>query len=221
MSKTIYVINPNSLEAVTQGLKESLKPFQSEGGPVIECLTLKDGPDGIQNEEDVAASAMLVGRKVGEIARLHGEQAAAFVIACFSDPGLHLAREKTESPVLGINECGLLTAMAIGRAVGVIAILPNLMGRHARAYASMGISSRIAGEYPLGLSVADLQNVEVTRRRIKDVGRQLIQDDGADVLVLGCAGMSQYRFWLEDGLGVPVVDPTIAAVAVALGQIAR
>ncbi|MGB6008718.1 aspartate/glutamate racemase family protein [Castellaniella sp.] len=220
MNNTIYVINPNSLAHVTRGLQESLAPLQRDHGPVIECLTLHDGPAGIQNEQDVAESAVLVGRLVGDLALERGDGAAAFVIACFSDPGLHLARERTVRPVLGINECGLLTALALGRRVGVIAILPTLMGRHARGYAAAGIASRIAGEYPLDLTVAQLQDADVTRERMQAVGRRLVQDDGADVLVLGCAGMSHYRAWLEASLGVPVVDPTLAAVAMALGRVA-
>lgn len=220
MDKTIYVINPNSLVSVTRGLQASLAPLQLKDGPAIECLTLHDGPAGIQNEQDVAQSAVLVGQRVEELTRTQGARAAAFVIACFSDPGLHLAREKTARPVLGINECGLLTALALGRRVGVIAILPTLMGRHARGYAAAGIAARIAGEYPLDLTVAQLQDAEATRQRMQAVGQRLVREDGADVLVLGCAGMSQYRAWLEDGVGVPVVDPTLAAVAMAQGRVA-
>lgn len=220
MDKTIYVINPNSLAPVTRGLQKSLEPLQRADGPRIECVTLHDGPPGIQNEQDVAVSAVLVGRMVEDLTREHGDDAAAFVIACFSDPGLHMAREKSARPVLGINECGLLTAMALGQRLGVIAILPTLMGRHARGYAAAGIASRIAGEYPLDLTVAQLQDASATRDRMQAVGSRLVREDGADVLVLGCAGMSQYRAWLEDAVGVPVVDPTLAAVGMALGYVA-
>ncbi|MGB3836227.1 aspartate/glutamate racemase family protein [Castellaniella sp.] len=220
MNPTIYVINPNSLEAVTRGLQDSLALFQQAGGCAIECLTLHEGPAGIQSEQDVAACAVLVGQRVATLAQQADKPAAAFVIACFSDPGLYLARSLVEQPVLGINECGLLTALALGQRVGVIAILPTLMGRHARGYAAAGISSRIAGEYPLDLSVAQLQDAEATRARMLAVGRRLVQENHADVLVLGCAGMSHYRTWLEDSLGVPVVDPTMAAVAMALGRVA-
>ena len=43
--------------------------------------------------------------------------------------------------------------------------------------------------------------------------------DGADVLVLGCAGMARYRAPLAAALGMPVVDPTQAAVTMAIGAV--
>ena len=49
-----------------------------------------------------------------------------------------------------------------------------------------------------------------------EVGEQL-KADGADVVVLGCAGMARYRDRLEERLAVPVVDPSQAAVAQAIG----
>ena len=51
------------------------------------------------------------------------------------------------------------------------------------------------------------------------VGRQLKTQDGADVVVMGCAGMARYRKPLQDEIGVPVVEPTQAAVAMAIGRV--
>ena len=53
MNRKIYVINPNSLQAVTDGIDEALEPLRIAGGPEIECLTLIDGPPGIQTQQDV------------------------------------------------------------------------------------------------------------------------------------------------------------------------
>jgi Asp/Glu/hydantoin racemase len=50
-------------------------------------------------------------------------------------------------------------------------------------------------------------------------GRRLRDDKGADVLVMGCAGMAQFRDPLQDALGVPVVEPSQAATAMALGRV--
>jgi Asp/Glu/hydantoin racemase len=141
------------------------------------------------------------------------------VIACFSDPGLHACREATRRPVLGIAECGLLTALTQGERFGIIAILGGSVPRHLRYVRQMGLAARFAGDLPLGLGVVELQNRERTFERLIAVGRALHDRHGADVLVLGCAGMADYRRDLERALDVPVVDPTQAAVTIALGRV--
>ena len=49
----ILVINPNSTEAVTQGIDAAMAPLRIKGGPTIECVTLKEGPPGIENQAHV------------------------------------------------------------------------------------------------------------------------------------------------------------------------
>jgi Asp/Glu/hydantoin racemase len=51
------------------------------------------------------------------------------------------------------------------------------------------------------------------------VGRRLIEQDGAEAVVMGCAGMARHRRPLEEELGIPVIDPTQAAVTMALGAV--
>src|SRR5262245_55234047 len=97
----ILVINPNSTESVTASIDRSLDAVRFRDGPPIECVTLKEGPPGIESQETSDAVIMPICRLI----RSREETAGAFVIACFSDPGLHAAREVTRRPVLGIAEC--------------------------------------------------------------------------------------------------------------------
>jgi allantoin racemase len=143
----------------------------------------------------------------------------AFVIACYSDPGLHVCREGTMRPVFGIAECGVLTALARAGRFGVIAISQRSIARHARYLLQMGLTDRLAGERPLEMSVAETASGEQTLRRMVDVGRQLREQDGADAVVMGCAGMARHRRPLEEALGIPVIDPTQAAVTMAFGAV--
>ena len=50
---TVYVINPNSTVAVTAGIDRAVAPLRSADGPRIECVTLEEGPPGIQTQRDV------------------------------------------------------------------------------------------------------------------------------------------------------------------------
>ena len=69
------------------------------------------------------------------------------------------------------------------------------------------------------MSVAETASGEGTLRRMIEVGRQLKEEDGAEAVVMGCAGMARHRQPLEDALAIPVIDPTQAAVTMALGAV--
>ncbi|HEX6113852.1 MAG TPA: aspartate/glutamate racemase family protein [Geminicoccaceae bacterium] len=214
MTERIVVINPNCTQAVTAAIDAALRPWRMAGGPAIECVTLAEGPPGIETQAHVEQVVQPIRRLVR--AR---EDAAAFVIACFSDPGLHAAREATARPVLGIAECGLLTALTQGERFGIVAILETSLARHLRYVRQLGLHARFAGELPLGLGVLELADEVRTFERMAAVGGRLRDEHGAQVLVLGCAGMAQYRAALATALGTPVVDPTQAAVTMAIGAV--
>src|SRR5258706_8459893 len=215
MAERILVINPNSTEAVTRGIDEACEPLRMPGGPQIECLTLKEGPPGIETQQHVdgVVSPLL------SLIQKNEKNASAFVIACYSDPGLHSLREATRKPVLGISESGILTALTLGQKFGVIAILKQSIPRHLRYVGALGVSERLAGERPVGLRVVELSNAKKTFARMVEVGAALRDTDGADVVIMGCAGMARYRKPLQDELGIPVVEPTQAAVAMAIGRV--
>lgn len=215
MSDRILVINPNSTEAVTRGIDAAMAPLRMGGGPEIECLTLKEGPPGIQSQADVESVVQPLARTVAA----RDNDCAGFVIACFSDPGLFAAREATSKPVLGIAECGVLTALTMGQRFGVIAILDRSIPRHLRYVRQMGVQDRFAGDRAIGLGVVELGDEDRAYGRMTEVGRELRDRDGADVLVMGCAGMARHRDRLQDDLGIPVVEPTQAAVAMAIGRV--
>jgi Asp/Glu/hydantoin racemase len=212
--RRILVVNPNSNEVVTQGLAEALAPVAFEDGPEIDCVTLKEGPYGIETQEHVESVTLPLRRLVAG-----SNEVDAFVIACYSDPGLQVCREATARPVFGINEAGVLTALARGERFGVIAIGQRSIRRHVRYMRQMGLMERFAGERPLNMSVAESAAGEKALERMIEAGTELRERDGADVIVMGCAGMARHRQPLEAALGVPVIDPTQAAVAMAIGAV--
>lgn len=212
-NRRILVINPNSNADVTEGFSEELEPLRVAGGPQIHCMTLAEGPFGIESQAHVEQVALPLRDVVAS-----DTSSDAFVIACYSDPGLHVCREATDRPVFGIQESGILTALSHGERFGVIALGPASVKRHLRYIRQMGVMERLAGERPLNLSVAESERPEAFDRLV-EVGTELRDIDGADVIVLGCAGMARHRLELQSRLGLPVIDPTQAAVAQALGTV--
>jgi Asp/Glu/hydantoin racemase len=212
--RALMVINPNSSQSVTDGIAAALAPLQGWGVP-IRCLTLRDGPAAIESDADAALCVPPLLARAAELA----DEAAGFVVACFSDPGLHALRDRMAVPVTGIGEAACLTALGTRERFGILSILPASVPRHARALRAMGLSARCAGDRAVGLGVADLADPARALPRMVETARRLRDEDGADVLILGCAGMAHARAPLEEATGLPVIDPCQAGAALALTRI--
>ena len=209
----ILVINPNSSLAVTAAIDASLGPLRIAGGPEIVVDTLRSGPPGIATQIDADSVVLPLAQWVRE------DNADAFVLACFSDPGLHTVREAAGGrPVMGIAEWGLLRALTLGERFGIIALSPASVQRQQRYVRQMGLQDRYAGSWPVNASAAETAG-EAIRERLAEAGRHLTTHAGADVVVLGCAGMAGHRAAIQDRIGRPVVEPTQQATAAAIGAL--
>ena len=178
------VINPNSNETVTDGLRRSLADF----GPGIDCCTLPDGPFGIESDNDIAAVKPLIIDRIEQ-----SPDYDAYVIACYSDPGLDECRRRFEKPVYGLQRSAIETAAAGGRRFGVLALSDESIARHLRYISQLGFDDQLAGELPLDISVDEAANDPDTMAKIVTTGRRLIGKLGAEVLILGCAGMAAWK----------------------------
>src|SRR6201999_4043673 len=213
-SERILVINPNSTQTVTDGIDRAMEPLRMSGGPAIECVTLKEGPPGIESQ----AHAESVVLPVSAMVKSRDNDCSAFVIACYSDPGLHAAREVTTKPVLGIAECGILTAMTLGQRFGVISILKKSIPRHLRYVGQMGVADRMAGDRAIGVGVVELADETRTFSRMAEVAAEWRDEDGADVLIMGCAALARFGALLQPLVALRVVEPSQAAVSMAIGR---
>ncbi len=211
--RAIVVVNPNSSRDVTAGMDRALEPLRRPAGPPIRCVTLAEGPPGIETDAHIRAVVAPLVRLVEGMA---GE-ALAFVDACFSDPGLDELRRATDRPVFGIAESACRRAAAEHGRFGIVSILADSVPRHRRYLDDLGLGEALAGDRALGLGVTALgEDAEATFARLLEVGAQLRDLDGAAAIVLGCTGMAPHRARLEDALGLPVIDPVQAAVEAAI-----
>lgn len=194
----ILVINPNSSQRITAQILEAV---EAEG---VRVITSQAGPPAIESDQDVIDA-------VGPLLDTARKQAAAaVVVACFSDPGLDELRAESAVPVFGIAESALRRAVSLGERVGVISSVAASVPRHRRYWARLGVQNNVIADIPLGLGVLELDTEEAYARAY-GVGGDLVAA-GADVVVLGCTGMTHMRARLEEVLRVPVVDPCTVAV---------
>jgi len=195
-------------------MNEAVHPLRLHGGPKIECITLSKGPFGVESDKDVEMASSLVLEEV-----VNDTLADAFVIACYSDPGLTEARKRTRKPVFGMAESAILMAVTRGGDFGVISILDQSVPRHIKHLRERGMEHFCAGDRPINMTVAESASGTDAFRRLTKVGTTLRDEDGAKSIILGCAGMAKYREALEFELEIPVIDPVQAGAAMALGAV--
>lgn len=210
----IYVINPNSSVEVTDRIAWAARDAWSGADPKVACVTLDEGPPGIITAAHIAQVTPLVSAFVQD----RSPRASAFIIACFSDPGLFAARAVTSRPVIGIGEAGLTEARAHGK-IGVVAISSGAKQRHYDYYRLLGFEGEICGERAIDLTPLESGDEKLSFGRIITAATTLRDTDGADAIVLGCAGMAQLRARVEAEIGVPVIDPCSAAVRRAIAKV--
>jgi allantoin racemase len=208
----ILVINPNCSVTCSAGISAALAPFRLAGGPVLDVVTLADGPPAIYGWRDwhgvVEPLCRLIERETADI----------FIIACASDPGIEAARATTARPVLGVFRSAVAAAAARAERFGVIAIVEASKARHLAALRAMGLAARLAAEVALNVTMETLLRPEAARAGLIAAGRTLAAA-GAETVILGCTGMAHHRAAVEDALGLPVIEPCQAAASLALGAV--
>lgn len=216
MASLIHVINASSRSdtGITRNLEQSLAWVKGEAMPQICCVTLQDGPNGISTARDSDDAAPAVLRYIER----HGANpdVSGFVVACFSDPGVYAARELTRAPVIGIGEAGLFAGLAVGDTIATIGVSQKT-DKTARLARQMGVDHRVARHVGLGLDYGDLQYPEKVTDILTAAGREIAASHHVQALVLAGAGLARYVKPLSIATGLPVIDPTQAAVATLLG----
>ncbi len=205
----IVVINPNSSVACGAGIEAAIAPFRTPGGARIEVVSLPQGPSAIYSWRDWHAAVEPLCR------RIEAEAADAYVIACASDPGIEAARALTDRPVLGIFRSAVAAALARAERFGVIAIVDASKARHLAALRAMGAEARLAAEIALNVSMETLLEPETARASLIRAAEECVRA-GAQTVILGCTGMAHHRDAVSRAVGVPVIEPCQAGVALAL-----
>lgn len=208
----ILVINPNSSVSVTRSMEACLTPVMEATDHRIECVELAKSPPGIETDDHVAQ----VIPNILEAVTASG--ADAFVLSCFSDPGIAHVRQMVERPVLGIAESAYLAALGLGTRFGIVSLGQSSIDRHLRYLQALQLDGRLAGDRSIDKTVVELMATDVVET-VSRTARLLRDEDGADVIILGCAGLGSYRHALQESLGLPVIDPVQAGVALACSQL--
>jgi allantoin racemase len=204
----ILIINPNSDPEMTAAIQESAQAFAA-GDFHVTTLATPGAPRFLETYEDEIRS----GPGMLELLRTHEADFDAFVIGCHSDSNIHAARELTGKPVIGIGEASMRLAGFLGHNFAVVtthehSIPGKLVQIRALSLQDRLVSIRAPEEGEEGWADADL---------FMELSRRAVEEDRAEVIVLGCAGLSGMDRKIQDALGVPVLDGVACALILASG----
>jgi allantoin racemase len=140
----------------------------------------------------------------------------AVVLAGFGEHGRDGLQELIEQPVVEICEASAHVAMLIGRAYAVVTTLQRSVPAIEDRLKLAGLWDRCAGVRASGMSTLEVdQDPSRAMRAIVDEARRAVEEQHAEVICLGCAGMAGLEEAITRELGVPVIDGIGAAVRLA------
>ncbi len=205
----IKLINPNTTARMTDTMASCARAVAAVGTEIV-AATSTMGPPSIESwyDESLSLPGLLAEVTGGE-----RDGIDAYVIACFGDPGLFAARELAQGPVIGIAEAAMHAASVIAPSFSVVTTLARTTGMAWHLAERYGMKRFCRSVRATDVAVLDLdQPGSAARRLIVDECRRALEEDGADAIVLGCAGMADLARAIEDAVAAPVVEGVTAAL---------
>jgi allantoin racemase len=186
----------------------------ASSGTLVEVADAPGGPLSIESH----AEEMLCVAPMMAAVDARRTPSDAVIIGCFGDPGLAAMREVLDCPVIGPLEASFHLGAQLGARIGIVTVLDSVVPVLDGLVRSMGLSLRYAGAVAVDVPVLQLKSEAATlAERVADVASPLVQERGADVLLLGCMSMSFLA--VAEGVaqlcGVPVVNPARCALKTA------
>ncbi|ELY65525.1 aspartate/glutamate racemase family protein [Natrinema versiforme] len=215
MTIRIKAINPNTTEAMTDNIERVGDEHTSDDTEFV-AVSPDSGPISIESYYDdyLAVPGVL------EEIRRDADEFDAFVNACWGDPGIDACREVTDAPVVGIAESSMYVANMLGATFSVATIIPRARDFIERRVETTGLESQCASVRCTDLTVVETEETrDAAVDALLEASERAIEEDGAEVICLGCAGMGGLDGELEEALPVPVIDSVAAAAVLAEGVV--
>jgi len=211
----LLVVNPNASHEMTQSIKACAQGYARPDTKIV-AMNPEKGPVSIEGFfDDAIAVETTLDLLIGQRGKFD-----AYIIACGADSGIFAAREIMEAPVVGIGEAGMLTACMLGYRFSILDALHREWPQMIDLVHRYGMKDRCASIRTLGMTVLETETKTGTvLHRLLEEARKAIDQDRAEVIVLGCAGMSGLDKAMEKSLGVPVLDGVVCAVKMAEGLV--
>lgn len=209
----IKVINPNTSEEMTKDIYHSACAAK-KADTVIVCTNPEHGPGCVEGASDAVVSTYYLLEEIKKSEKEGGYD--AYIIACFGDPGVDAIREITDKPVIGIAEAAFHMSAFLGAKFSVVSTLPRMRMDMEERIRRHGAEVRLASIRTPNLPVlAFHEDLAGAKKTLINAAKEAVENDLAEVIILGCAGMSGFADEVSQAVGVPVIDTVTTAVKVA------
>ena len=201
----IMVINPNSSVDMTNHIRKTLENIKRPETQLV--VTCPDkGPSAIESAYDEILAAFYC---MDLVKKANQESFDAVIIACFSDPGLVAMKEISDILIVGIQESSLHVASMLGNKFTILTPMRKRIPSKYNDVWRNKLSNNLASVRELGMTVTETdEKPDLAQKNIMRVAKQAVDEDGAEVIILGCAGMTGYAEKVAKELNIVVIDPT-------------
>ena len=206
----ILIINPNSDPEMTDIIERSAAAYAGDEFQVV-CKLTPGAPLFIETNEDILQAAP------GMMGLLKESEAEfdAFVIACHDDPNLDAMKEMTAKPVVGIGEASMKMASMLGHLFSVVSTMKHSIPNKEAQVRKLHLEGVLASVKAPPEDMIGASDEEKFLR----AAQLALEEDMAEVIVLGCAGMSGLDKRLSAQIGAPVLDGVVCALIIAAGLV--
>jgi allantoin racemase len=207
----ILVVNVNTSESMTESIAQAARRYASPGTETV-ALQPYLGAEAVDcNFESYLAAVAVMDRVVA-----YDQPFDAVVMAGFGEHGRDGLQELIEQPVFEICEASAHVAMMIGRAFSVVTTLQRSVPAVEDRLKLAGLMDRCASIRATGMGTLEVdRDPKAAMKAIVAEARKAVEEDHAEVICLGCAGMAGLEEAITSELRVPVIDGVGAAVRLA------
>jgi allantoin racemase len=209
----ILFIDPIATTAFREPLQDFIDKAKA-ANTVVDVVTLERGSE---HNEYQYYQALSMADMLHKVRRAEVEGYDGAIIGCFYDPGLWEAREITERMVVTAPaESSMHIASTLGHSFSIIVGRKKWIPRMHQNAVTYGFGSRLASFKSVDLGVHDFHKDEgETARRLLRAAQEAVNQDRAEVIILGCTLQFGFYRELQKELGVPVVDAVLASLKYA------
>jgi Asp/Glu/hydantoin racemase len=207
----ILLINPNTTQSITDLVLRTARRFAAKDTR-LRAVTGAFGPRYIASRVGYVIAGHAA---VDAFANDRGRKDAV-VLACFGDPGLDALREIAPVPVVGMADASILQAAALGRRFSIVTGGARWKPMLEEFVASRGLADRLASVRTVAPTGADIARDPKAALSLLAKGcAACAQEDGADVVILGGAGLAGLAAKLKPMVDVPLLDGVACALSLA------